>query len=130
MGCPKFVPSWVLKFCSVGELSCQGCELEIQCQIAYPSVTGKVQNLQKMNFLGQFCVNFWRALSTQCVLEGRAESALSFGFYKVRDEGFLPFPKEKIDSGGFCGITFGIFTHTEVRVIFLFCVCFFFFFFE
>ena len=57
MGCPKFVPSWVLKFHSVGELSCWGCELEIQCQIAYPSVTGKVQNLQKMNFLGQFCVN-------------------------------------------------------------------------
>ena len=58
MGCPKFVPSWVLEFHSVGELSCRGCELEIQCQIAYPSVTGKVQNLQKMNFLGQFCVNF------------------------------------------------------------------------
>ena len=62
------VPSWVLKFCSVGELSCRGCELEIQCQIAYPSVTGKVQNLQKMNFLGQFCVNFfWHASSTQCL---------------------------------------------------------------
>ena len=30
------------KFCSVGELSCQGCELEIEWQIAYPSVTGKV----------------------------------------------------------------------------------------
>ena len=38
---------WILKFCSVGELSCWGCELEIECQIAYPSVTGKVQNLQK-----------------------------------------------------------------------------------
>ena len=137
MGCPKFVPSWVLKFHSVGELSCGGCELEIQCQIAYPSVTGKVRNLQKMNFLGQFCVIFfWRASSTQClnlkkkkfcVLEGRAESALSFGFYKVRDKGFPPFPKEKIDSGGFCGITFGIFTHTEVRVVFLFFFFFFFF---
>ena len=57
MGCPKFVPSWVLKFHSVGELSCRGFELEIQCQITYPSVTGKVRNLQKMNFLGQFCVN-------------------------------------------------------------------------
>ena len=62
------------------------------------------------------------------MLEGRAESTLSFGFYKVRDEGFPPFPKEKIDSGGFCGITFGIFTHTEVRVIFLFFFFFFFFF--
>ena len=56
------------------------------------------------------------------MLEGRAESAISFGFYKVRDEGFPPF------SGGFCGITFGIFTHTEVRVVFLFFVFFFFFF--
>ena len=58
------------------------------------------------------------------MLEGRAESPLSFGFYKVRDEGFPPFPKEKIDSGGFCGITFGIFTHTEVWVVFLFFVFF------
>ena len=33
------------KFCSVGELSCRGCELEIEWQIAYPSVTGKVQKL-------------------------------------------------------------------------------------
>ena len=48
MVCLKFVPFWVLKFHSVGELSCQGCELEIECQIAYPSVTGKVQNLQKI----------------------------------------------------------------------------------
>ena len=37
----------MLEFCSVGELSCWGCELEIECQIAYPSVTGKVQNLWK-----------------------------------------------------------------------------------
>ena len=50
------MPSWVLKFHSVGELSCWGCELEIECQIAYHSVTGKVQNLQKMNF-------FWSILS-------------------------------------------------------------------
>ena len=128
MGCPKFVPSWVLEFHSVGEFSCRGCELEIQCQIAYPSDTGKVQNLQKMNFLGQFCVNFWRASSTQCLNlknilhaggQGRKRTKF-FGFYKVRDEGFPPFPKEKIDSGGFCGITFSIFTHTEVRVVFLF----------
>ena len=33
------------EFHSVGELSCQGCELEIEWQIAYPSVTGKVQKL-------------------------------------------------------------------------------------
>ena len=32
----------MLEFHSVGELSCWGCELEIECQIAYPSVTGKV----------------------------------------------------------------------------------------
>ena len=36
-----------LKFHSVGELPCWGCELEIECHIAYPSVTGKVRNLQK-----------------------------------------------------------------------------------
>ena len=30
------------EFCSVHELSCWGCELEIEWQIAYPSVTGKV----------------------------------------------------------------------------------------
>ena len=35
------------KFCSVGELSCRGCELEIEWQIAYPSVTGKVQKLRQ-----------------------------------------------------------------------------------
>ena len=133
MGCPKFVPSWVLKFHSVGELSCRGCELEIQSQIAYPSVTGKVQNLQKMNFLGQFCVNFF-ACVVHTVPElkknilhagGQGRKRTKFGFYKVRDEGFPPFSKEKIDSGGFCGITFGIFTHTKVQVVFLF---FFFFF--
>ena len=31
---------------SVGELSCQGCELEIELQIVYPSVTGKVRKLR------------------------------------------------------------------------------------
>ena len=46
---------WVLKFHSVGELSCQGCELEIECQIVYLSVTGKVQNLQKSELI---LVNF------------------------------------------------------------------------
>ena len=37
----------MLEFHSVGELSCRGCELEIECQIAYPSVTGKVRNSWK-----------------------------------------------------------------------------------
>ena len=45
----------MLKFCSVGEISCRGCELEIECQIAYPSVTGKVQNLWKSKLI---LVNF------------------------------------------------------------------------
>ena len=52
---PKFVSFWVLKFHSVSELSCQGCELEIECQIAYPSVTGKVRNLRKSELI---LVNF------------------------------------------------------------------------
>ena len=51
----KFVSFCMLKFCSVGELSCRGCELEIECQIAYPSVTGKVQNLWKSKLI---LVNF------------------------------------------------------------------------
>ena len=49
----------MLKFHPVGELSCWGCELEIECQILYPSVTGKVQNLQRKYtyfFLGNFGV--------------------------------------------------------------------------
>ena len=75
----------------MGELSCWGCNLEIECQIAYPSVTGKVQNLQKSesNF-GQFC-SFWHASSTQCLNQndlhaggggggGRAESTLLLSF--------------------------------------------------
>ena len=41
----------MLEFCSVGELSYWGCELEIECQIVYPSVTGKVQNLQKSKLI-------------------------------------------------------------------------------
>ena len=45
----------MLKFHSVGELSCRGCELEIECQIAYPSVTGKVRNLRKSELI---LVNF------------------------------------------------------------------------
>ena len=35
------------EFYSVGELSCRGCELEIEWQIVYPSVTGKVQKLRQ-----------------------------------------------------------------------------------
>ena len=47
----------MLEFCSVGELPCWDCELEIECQIAYPSVTGKVQNLWKSKLiLGNFGV--------------------------------------------------------------------------
>ena len=35
-----------------------------ECQIAYPSVTGKVRNLRKSELIfGQF----WRALSTHCL---------------------------------------------------------------
>ena len=35
------------KFHSVGEPSYWGCELEIELQIMYPSVTGKVQKLRQ-----------------------------------------------------------------------------------
>ena len=40
------------EFRSVGELSCWGCELEIEWQIAYPSVTGKLRQseLNLVNF--------------------------------------------------------------------------------
>ena len=75
----KFVSFCMLKFCSVGEISCRGCVLEIECQIAYPSVTGKGRNLWKSKtFFGEF----WCASSTHCLnlnllcAEGRAESAL------------------------------------------------------
>ena len=54
-GVAKIHVIWVLKFCSVGELSCWGCKLEIECQIAYPSVTGKVRNLRKSELI---LVNF------------------------------------------------------------------------
>ena len=46
---------WVDEFYSVGELSCWGCQLEIEWQIVYPSVTGKVQNLRKSELI---LVNF------------------------------------------------------------------------
>ena len=113
MACPKFVPSWVLKFHSVGELSCWGCGLKIECQIAYPSVTGKVQNLQKKVNFGQFCMNFGVFIYTVPEFEkylacwgGQGRKHTKFlVLNKVRDEGFPPFPKEKIDSGNFHGIT-------------------------
>ena len=87
MAFPKFM-SFCIQNCSkfhlVGELSCRGCELEIECQISYPSVTGKVQNLWKnILIFGQF----WRASSMHCPnlnllhAEGRAESALVLSFY-------------------------------------------------
>ena len=61
---PKYIPFWILKFHSVGELSCQGCVLEIEYQIAYPSVTGKVQNLQKK-------MNVWAILA--CIVHTVSE---------------------------------------------------------
>ena len=54
----KFVSFWVYEFHSVGELSCWGCELEIELQIAYPSVTGKVRNLLKVNLFWSILVTF------------------------------------------------------------------------
>ena len=74
------------KFCSVGELSCWGCELEIEWQIAYPSVTGKVQKLQQSELNLVNFGQFWRVSSTQCLnqndlhAEGRAESTLLLSF--------------------------------------------------
>ena len=50
-----FLHPGMLEFHSVGKLSCQGCELEIEWQIAYPSVTGKVRNLWKSELI---LVNF------------------------------------------------------------------------
>ena len=72
-----------------------------------------------------FCLNLnlFRA-------EGRAESTLVLSFYVrfLRRKDSLPFPREKIDSGVLWH-TFGIFTHTEVRVIFKFFFIYLFFFF-
>ena len=34
-----------LEFCSMGELSCRSCELEIECRIAYPSVWRRKDSL-------------------------------------------------------------------------------------
>ena len=54
----------MLKFCSVGELSCRSCELKIECQILYPSVTGKVQNSwRKYTYFWAILVYIVHALS-------------------------------------------------------------------
>ena len=73
----------MLEFHSVGELSCRGCELEIECQIVYPSVTGKVQNLWKSKpILGNFgvCRPHIVRMLILCA-GGRAESSLLPSFY-------------------------------------------------
>ena len=67
MALPKFVSFWVDEFHSVGELSCQGCQLEIEWQIAYPSVTGKVQKLRQSELNLVNFGQFWRAPFTQCL---------------------------------------------------------------
>ena len=54
----KFVSFGSDKFHSLGELSCWGCELEIEWQIAYPSVTEKVQKLQQSELDVVNLVNF------------------------------------------------------------------------
>ena len=54
----RFVSFGLNEFCSVGELSCWGCELEIEWQIAYPSVTGKVQKLWQSEMNVVNLVNF------------------------------------------------------------------------
>ena len=41
----------MFKFHVVGELSCWGTELEWMCQISFPSVTGKVQNLREKIYI-------------------------------------------------------------------------------
>ena len=69
----------MFEFCSVGELSCWGCELEIECQIAYPSVTGKVRNLWKSELiLVNFGMRFPHIVRIRMfsMLGGRTESAL------------------------------------------------------
>ena len=114
----------MLKFHSVGELSCWGCELEIECQITYPSVTGKVQNLRKNKLiLGNFGVHRHTLSESECfACWGRAESALLLLLLLCKVLGrkdSLPFPREKIDSGVLWH-NFGIFTHNEVRVFFFF----------
>ena len=74
----------MLEFCSVGELSCWGCELEIECQIAYPSVTGKVQNLWKSELiLVNFGVRHPHIVRIRmfCVLGAGQKAHLLLSFY-------------------------------------------------
>ena len=83
---PKFVSFLhpdMLEFHSVGELSCWGCELEIECQIVYPSVTGKVQNLWKSKLiLGNFGMRHPHIVRILILCAGgRAESALLLSFF-------------------------------------------------
>ena len=54
----KFMSFGSDEFHSVGELSCRGYELEIEWQIAYPSVTGKVRKLQQSELNAVNLVNF------------------------------------------------------------------------
>ena len=96
----------MLEFCSVGELSCRGCELEIECQIAYPSVTGKVRNLWKSELI---LVNFGMhrphivqiRMFSMLGAGQKAHLLLSFLCKVLRRKDSLPFPREKIDSGVF-----------------------------
>ena len=91
---------------AVGELSCWGCKLENRVSNCVPFCYWKGAKFAEKEFCGQFCVNFWRASSTQCLnlknilhAGGQGRKCTKFWFfYKVRDEGFPPFPKEKIDS--------------------------------
>ena len=91
----------MLKFCSVGELSCWGCELEIEWQIAYPPVTGKVRNSRKSKLiLGNFGMrhpHIVRILIFFLHAGGRAESTLLLSFLckVLRCKDSLPFPREK-----------------------------------
>ena len=122
------------KFHSVGELSCQGCELEIEWQIAYPSVTGKVRNLQKSEFILVNLGQFWCASSTHCLNQnvfcvlgaGQKVHFYLVCYVKFGDVRIPSLSQEKRKIAGVLWHNFGIFTHTKVRVFFFF---FFFFFF-
>ena len=98
-GVPEIHVFLVLKFCSVGELSCRGCELEIECQIAYPSVTGKVQNLQKVNLFWSILACIVHTLSESecfCMLGAWQKAHFYLVFYvKFGDVRIPPFPKGK-----------------------------------
>ena len=100
MVCPKFVPSWVLEFHSVGELSCQGCELEIECQLHTLLLLERCEICRKI--FGQFLREFWRASSTQCLnlknilrAGGQGRKRTKFlVFIKLETKDFLPFPRK------------------------------------